>query len=355
MNLAAPSFTRKILSLVLVLALSLSPASATPKGVQAIGLCAWSATDAQSLADTLVQADQDVQVSFLNHRFTPTTPGNRYANIDLIAKCFLTNTTHTFTAAIYFRYFTHHIPGAHFWDAFATSIPRKDEGAQSEWSNWKTSCDGFALWAKSMQSWITEKSIDSGRLKLVIIPILEDPESNYTRYKKMIAKTCTLLRKSGVTNVQFRRSVIFGAESTADTQKQLLKDTRSIGALSQHVTIELHGSMNIVKLLKKGDAYSNDGNLVYFDREPINETNNYYTDNVTRPENAIPLSKFNALSTQATVLLWRPAYNGLMRSPESGVGPSFAERLNIQPFEGDADTHERPALRVFLGLNPTAK
>ncbi len=304
---------KAIINLALFIALSLLPAAAFAAytGTQAIGFANWKTDDVNQLANDYAQAGGDLEVTFLPNEFNA---GNPYGNASSFAQNLLPRLNGRLRLTAYQWFHANHFD----WAAFN---PGNERAAFRQ--SYLRRIAAFDQWAKGLQAWAAARGL-SGKLSIVLCPYLEDDGSSLTSYVNLLTAIRAQQRTDGITS-PMRRSPgnhVFRVEN---------------------LPLELHGRYDAVRgWLHSGDVFSNDGNFVWLDAATIagsRETATSFTSYGTPTScGDFIRNQRTALGTGASVLLWRPAYNGLPSSnPPSG-------RLNLRPLTGSNGTWENAAL-----------
>ena len=305
---------KKIMQLVLFLAVSLVPgaAFAAHTGTQAIGLANWTASDVNRLADDYVQAGGDLELTFLPNEFNA---GNPFGNATQFAQATLPrlNGHLRLTAYLWFH------SNAFSWSAFS---PGNERATFRQIYLHRVAA--FDQWAKGLQAWAAQRGL-SAKLNFVLCPYLEDDCASQTAYLNLLTAIRAQQRTDGI-STPMRRSA---------NNNRFRVDG---------LPLEAHGRYEDVRgWLHSGDAFSNDGNFVWLDAATVpgsRETAGSFTPSYGTPTSCADFIRNQriALGGGVTVLLWRPAYNGL----PGALLPD--NRRNLTPLTGKNGALENAAL-----------
>lgn len=168
-------------------------------------------------------------------------------------------------------------------------------------------------------------AITSGKLRVVILPSLEDSLSNTSKFISLAKATVTQLnsalkarRVSGIDSVIVRRSVVsVDKRGTAD---ELNKDCQKIAGttgLGVNCQYQVHGPS------RRGNVWSNDGIFVYADIQNLTWTEDKDSADNSETFKDEPKKPLTAFTTSASpsspvAMLWRPAFNLWTREVKNG-------------------------------------
>lgn len=204
-------------------------------------------------------------------------------------------------------------------------------------------------------------NINAGRVKVVILPSLEDQFSNtdsfVTLAQALVAQLRVELnskRVSGISSVIIRRSPDparnIGTATDLASKCSRIAGTSGLGVSCQY---EVHG------VARSGSVWSNDGAFVYADiagltwredRNSVSEAESY---------GKMPLTAFTAqaAANRPVNLLWRPAYNLWAREVSNGY-VKYRKLNDVRSrtdYDGNAAAfgeQEKTVLRYFLARAP---
>jgi hypothetical protein len=318
----------------------LSGATQARVGVQAIGLANWDEGSARELGRIFRSAGGSLEVSFLPFDFNR---GDAFQRARQVVDETLDGGSARLVVTTYL-WFHDNAASKFRWSAFP-SFGRNTGSAADFEREWRRRITGFNRFVKDARAIAAEHEASS-RLVFVLCPILEDAQPDHATYERMLAVTADLV-ESGV---RFRRSGIL--EAGRDGRERVTLDGRAR-------PLELHGTIGENRRrLSPGDVFSNDGNFVWFDPATVEgskETSRSYDDPITRQAGTTSMRDFLTFmrdqvraDERTSVLLWRPAYNGL---DDFGRVDRFS-RTPIRVFTGPGGNLEREGLRVLLRGRP---
>lgn len=367
-------------------------------GVQPVGLINWTKPQVERMAITLAAyTGAETEIAFAYRLQGDISLGGDWKlltePIDTAAtKFFASNKTSTvLSVAIYLRYFNDETPrsgkDSPFWQGMKTG--KRNAAAKKERGNFNKDVSAIVNWA-----WAAE-ALHRGKLKLILIPILEDKVTNNATFnlvemavEAQVAATLTKLAKSEpsisrkqrverfLTKVGLRRSTIGTAKRDSDV---VVRDNL-LGSMRTHlfsITIETPTGTSKVSKNKKWDlethtritdkptdsvfddvvdakqsdrgAFCNDGGLVWAkDIDGDDATGpGFYSDKLIVDNSAYTreLSNWKSLAASQlnsndVLLLWRPIYNGKKLTVTGREWSAF----------NDEDDSEVKVLKKFLGL-----
>ena len=170
----------------------------------------------------------------------------------------------------------------------------------------------------------------AGRVTFNVCPSLEDYTTSAAEYQRWTNLVASQIASQNIGKVNLRRSGISSHTSP------------SRGAFHA-VQQEYHGGF-----VGSGDAYSNDGNLVYY---TPNREDSGSLDGGSTPTYSLDTFKANAGNHSYTTLLWRPAYN-LLRQYNSGSTVHFTkDGRNFNDGGSSFNSTEVTVLKKFLGIS----
>lgn len=285
-------------------------------GLQAIGFSNWTANDVKALADDFAQAGGNLELSFLPNEFNPNKP---YDNATSFAQNLLPRLNGQLRLTVYLWFHSNRFE----WTAFT---PGNERATFRQ--NYLRRVAEFDQWAKSLQNWAEQRDL-SGKLSITLCPYLEDDCRNATTYMHLLNAIRAQQRADGI-SIPMRRS--------ADKSNRFRVE---------NLPLELHGRYSSLgRSLRSGDVFSNDGNFVWLDAATIpgsKETSKSFTPSYGSPTSCRDFirNQRKALAKGASVLFWRPSYNGLK---SGGNNPSPSDRRNLTPLTGSNGKLERAAL-----------
>ena len=324
------------------------PAAEVYRGIQAIGFANWDRISVTNLARIFTNAGGNLEVTLLHPDVFSGKSAN-WPNLNiLLGECFPTGQSWSISKLRVTVYFGYHgkadtlamDDGAHgpVWNALSHKPLRgNDRQVLEQWDKRRTM--SYLAW---LTNTLSARPDITGRLSFVLSPLLEDKESKTSLSKlqqRIKSKVRPTLVRAGIDAgiVQFRRSPIGSDKSR----------------VGQY--LELHGPItdsNVTKQFKKGrgDAFSNDGNFVWVDVGSVpgsGESSGAFPSGGP----PVPLSTFawtgKSLATNkgVSLLLWRPAYNGM---PQYSKATPLPQRTNIHVNLAVGEL-EAAALTNFLG------
>lgn len=272
---------------------------ATPaNGAQAIGFANWHENDVRELAALYVRLGGELEMSFLPNEFNASNP---YGNSTRFVQAALPQLKGRLTVTAYLYFHDYSYQEKFDWSAFRS-------GSKSAFrEKYLRRVAEFNAWAGNIRAWAIQQRVDR-KLNIILCPFLEDDCPNSQAYSGLLSaitrqqsadRIRTLMRRSCLDNNLFR---------------------------VPGMSLELHGDFQrVVRYLRSGDAYSNDGLVVSV--------------------NQFLESQRQARQRGINVLYWAGVYNGLDEYDRSAAP---AQRRRLTPISGKGGEGERNALVQIL-------